>query len=210
MSSQGFVVGVCDMGLALVVILLSVPLVKGSISRNAFYGVCTRVTLVSDENWYRANAYGGNQLIIWSIPMFLAGAAAFFYAFWPGAASAAYSIGGARVSSVHCVGDVALRAHQSSVSRRLWPFGCLTRLLAPQIQYLQCGVFATTQGRWPHFQMQPIEPGPGSLPGPGALICRCGSFGADSRKCRTVSRLCGIRPTTRSAPRSRGARGDKP
>ena len=81
MSSQGFVVGVCDMGLALVVILLSVPLVKGSISRNAFYGVRTRVTLVSDENWYRANAYGGNQLIIWSIPMFLAGAAAFFMLF---------------------------------------------------------------------------------------------------------------------------------
>lgn len=78
MGAQGFVLGACDMGLALLVVLLSVPLVRGNISRNAFYGVRTKVTLASDENWYRANAYGGKQLLIWAVPMFLAGAVAFF------------------------------------------------------------------------------------------------------------------------------------
>ncbi len=38
---------------------LSIPLIHERVPRNWLYGVRTPKTLRSDENWYRANRYGG-------------------------------------------------------------------------------------------------------------------------------------------------------
>ncbi len=40
-------------------ILLSIPLVTGSIPRNGWYGVRTRQTLSDEKTWYEANMLGG-------------------------------------------------------------------------------------------------------------------------------------------------------
>ena len=66
-------IGLFNIGGAIVIILLSIPLIKGKIKMNYLYGVRIRKSYESDENWYKINAYGGRQLAIWSIPMILAG-----------------------------------------------------------------------------------------------------------------------------------------
>ena len=49
------------------------PLVMNKIKMNSFYGVRIPKAFESDENWYKINAYGGKELIIWSIPILLSG-----------------------------------------------------------------------------------------------------------------------------------------
>lgn len=56
---------------------VSLPLVNHKIKMNHLYGVRIKKSFESENNWYRINAYGGKQLIIWSIPMILVGFACF-------------------------------------------------------------------------------------------------------------------------------------
>jgi len=65
--------GLINIGTALLLIVLSVPLAKRKIKMNYFYGVRIRKAFESEENWFTINEYGGKQLIIWSTPMFLVG-----------------------------------------------------------------------------------------------------------------------------------------
>jgi uncharacterized membrane protein len=53
-----------DLFLPILIIALSVPLILELIPRNWFYGLRTRRTLSSDENWYPANRVGGVALAI--------------------------------------------------------------------------------------------------------------------------------------------------
>jgi len=50
--------------LPVVVILLSIPLYLKKIPRNYFYGLRTKDTMASDDNWYQANKVAGAGGII--------------------------------------------------------------------------------------------------------------------------------------------------
>ena len=49
---------------AVLILLLSIPLIIGIVPRNRFYGIRTRKTLSDDAIWYPANRFGGWALII--------------------------------------------------------------------------------------------------------------------------------------------------
>jgi hypothetical protein len=66
-------IGLFNIGSALLIILLSIPLINRKVKMNNFYGIRIRKSFESEENWYTINAYGGKQLAIWSIPVILAG-----------------------------------------------------------------------------------------------------------------------------------------
>ena len=57
---------------------LSIPLVRGRIGRNGFYGVRFPESFQSDEAWYAINRFGGKRLIVWSIPLIAVGIVSFF------------------------------------------------------------------------------------------------------------------------------------
>jgi hypothetical protein len=69
------VLGLFNMGIALLIIFLSIPLIRRKIKMNYLYGVRIKKSYKSENNWYNINAYGGKQLAIWSIPVILAGIA---------------------------------------------------------------------------------------------------------------------------------------
>jgi uncharacterized membrane protein len=54
-------------------IIISVPLVLEMIPKNYFYGFRLPKAFLSDENWYKINKFGGEQLIIWSLPLIIMG-----------------------------------------------------------------------------------------------------------------------------------------
>lgn len=57
----------------LIFILVSVPLVQRKIPMNRLYGFRFAKSYASDANWYRINAYGGRQMIRWSVVLIFAG-----------------------------------------------------------------------------------------------------------------------------------------
>ena len=65
--------GLLNIITALLFIGISLSLVNHKIKMNHLYGVRIKKSFESDDNWYRINAYGGKQLIIWFIPMIFAG-----------------------------------------------------------------------------------------------------------------------------------------
>ena len=73
MDSSNIVLGLSNIFCAILFIAISIPLVLGKIPMNSFYGVRLKKSYDSEENWYKINKYGGKQLIIWSIPLFIIG-----------------------------------------------------------------------------------------------------------------------------------------
>jgi hypothetical protein len=54
-------------------IVISLPLLRGSIPMNRFYGFRISKAFTSDTNWYAINKYGAKTLILWSIVMIASG-----------------------------------------------------------------------------------------------------------------------------------------
>jgi hypothetical protein len=54
-------------------IVISLPLFRGSIPMNRFYGFRISKAFASDANWYAINKYGAKVLILWSIVMIASG-----------------------------------------------------------------------------------------------------------------------------------------
>lgn len=54
-------------------IVVSLPLLRGSIPMNRFYGFRISQAFTSDANWYVINKYGAKALILWSIVMISSG-----------------------------------------------------------------------------------------------------------------------------------------
>jgi len=54
-------------------IAISLPLLRGSIPMNRFYGFRISRAFTSDVNWYAINKYGAKVLILWSIVMIASG-----------------------------------------------------------------------------------------------------------------------------------------
>lgn len=56
---------------ALLIIIVSAPLILGVVPRNRIYGVRTRKTLSDDSVWYRANRFGGWAFMLSCLPYLL-------------------------------------------------------------------------------------------------------------------------------------------
>ena len=78
MNNAALALGLSLMFSAVLMILLAIPLLKRKIPMNRWYGARFKKSFESDENWYRINAYGAKQLIIWSIPLLIIGLVAIF------------------------------------------------------------------------------------------------------------------------------------
>ncbi len=78
MDSTSITLGLSNISIAALSIVISIPLATGKVSMNRTYGVRIKRAFESEENWYKINAYGGKQLILWSIPLILLGLATFF------------------------------------------------------------------------------------------------------------------------------------
>lgn len=78
MNDPNITLGMTNIGIAVLTVALSIPLVMRKIKMNRFYGVRIPKSFSSDTNWYEINAYGGRQLIIWSILPLAAGIMCFF------------------------------------------------------------------------------------------------------------------------------------
>jgi len=50
---------------AALAIVIAVPLIRGRVGRNHWYGVRIPAAFVSDEAWFELNRYGGRLLLIW-------------------------------------------------------------------------------------------------------------------------------------------------
>lgn len=81
MAHSNLFLGIVNLSTGLLAILISIPLVLGKISMNPIYGFRFAKSFESDEAWDKVNAYGGRQLIIWSVPLLLSGLACFFVDF---------------------------------------------------------------------------------------------------------------------------------
>ena len=62
--SEALLVALTFPATALLLILVSVPMIRGQVNRNFFYGFRTRKTLSGDEVWYPANRFAGKALAI--------------------------------------------------------------------------------------------------------------------------------------------------
>jgi len=76
--SSSIILGLSNIIVALLIVGISIPLVMRRIPMNHIYGVRFKKSFESEDNWYTINSYGGKQLIIWSIPLFIIGVLTFF------------------------------------------------------------------------------------------------------------------------------------
>ncbi|MDD2360583.1 MAG: SdpI family protein [Lawsonibacter sp.] len=66
MNEEIMIISILHIITGLLFIALSIPLVKGSLKMNTFYGVKIKKAYESEENWIKINKYGGKRLIFWS------------------------------------------------------------------------------------------------------------------------------------------------
>ncbi len=73
MVIANLIVGGSCLFAALLIFGLSVPLLRGSIGPNNYYGMRIAKSFESESNWYAINRYGAKHMMIWSVPMGLFG-----------------------------------------------------------------------------------------------------------------------------------------
>src|SRR5262245_10722907 len=78
MDAVAITIGISWTLAGLLCIGLSIPLIRGKVSRNAFYGVRFPESYQSDEAWFAINRFGGKRLALWSIPLIVVGVVSFF------------------------------------------------------------------------------------------------------------------------------------
>jgi len=69
--------GLSNLGVAIVFAALAIPLIRGEVAMNRFYGIRIKKAFASDDNWYRINAYGGRCLAAWSVVLACVGVGTF-------------------------------------------------------------------------------------------------------------------------------------
>jgi SdpI/YfhL protein family len=67
-----------NIAVALLLIGLNIPLLKGKIKMNNFYGMRIGRSFESDEMWYKINKFGAKRFIIWSFPLLIVGIVSIF------------------------------------------------------------------------------------------------------------------------------------
>ncbi|MEW6352325.1 MAG: SdpI family protein [Thermodesulfobacteriota bacterium] len=60
-------------GIGILVVLVSVPLILRKIKMNGVYGFRIGKAFESDENWYTINEFGGKALALWGVAIIVAG-----------------------------------------------------------------------------------------------------------------------------------------
>lgn len=87
MSTEWLIIGLSNIFVAILCIVTSIPLLKGQIKRNSWYGIRIRKAFVSEENWKKVNEYGARAIIRSSVLILVMGLllsiASFFISFKP-------------------------------------------------------------------------------------------------------------------------------
>ncbi len=78
MERANLAIGLLNIGTAVLVIGLSIPLVKGWVRMNAWYGFKVSKAYESEEMWRRVNRVGGRVLIWYSLPLVALGMGCLF------------------------------------------------------------------------------------------------------------------------------------
>jgi hypothetical protein len=73
----------------LLIFLLAIPMILRRVPPNRLYGVRTKASFASDDDWYRINAIGGRYLAVSGIVILVVGIVGFFL---PGSARNSYLI----------------------------------------------------------------------------------------------------------------------
>jgi SdpI/YfhL protein family len=77
MNLVNLLVGLFDIGTGLLCIAMSIPLLRGSVPRNTFYGFRFRQSFGSEEQWQHVKRYGAKHLIRWSLLILVMGICTF-------------------------------------------------------------------------------------------------------------------------------------
>ncbi len=78
MNTPATTLGLTIIVAAVVMILVSIPMLMRKIPMNRWYGARFKKSFESEENWRRINAYSAKQLIIWSVLLLIVGVVALF------------------------------------------------------------------------------------------------------------------------------------
>ena len=78
MDSISLTIGLSWLLTGILSILLCLPLIKRKIPRNSFYGMRFPQSFQSEEAWFKINAFGGKQMLQWSLLLIASGALTFF------------------------------------------------------------------------------------------------------------------------------------
>lgn len=78
MDSLALTLGLTWTLVGLLIAASAIPLVRGRVPPNRFYGVKFRECYQSDEAWFAINHFGGKRLLLWSIPIVLLGIVTLF------------------------------------------------------------------------------------------------------------------------------------
>jgi len=78
MDPVAMIIGVSWTLTGLLVIAVSIPLVRGWVGRNGWYGVRLPQSFQSDDAWLAINRFGGKRLIVWSVPLVIVGMVSLF------------------------------------------------------------------------------------------------------------------------------------
>ena len=77
------------LGMGLVLLLLSIPLLQGKIKRNYWYGFRLPSVFRSEEVWLEVNRYGAKGLLVTAVVFLIAAVGLYF---WPGITLDVYAL----------------------------------------------------------------------------------------------------------------------
>ncbi len=78
MDTGSLLLGAMNVFVGVLLVALSIPLLTGTVKRNAWYGVRFRQAYASEEDWQAINRYGARQMIRWAVVILGVGLATFF------------------------------------------------------------------------------------------------------------------------------------
>lgn len=67
-----------NMGIAVLIALVSIPLIFRRVPMNPFYGIRFPESYKSDKSWYAINEFGGKALFVASLPILISGLWGYF------------------------------------------------------------------------------------------------------------------------------------
>lgn len=70
---MNIILGISDICAGVLILIVCIPLIKGSVKMNTYYGIRFKQSYASEKAWYAINRYGGIQFAIWSIVLMLIG-----------------------------------------------------------------------------------------------------------------------------------------
>ena len=79
MTDDGALLGFLHIGVGVLVIGLSIPLLLGKVPMNRWYGTRLPAAYKSEAHWYRINRYGAMQVITYGVALTLLGVVILLY-----------------------------------------------------------------------------------------------------------------------------------